>query len=73
MSTFDVASKIEDIAIRLWGIGSLATALQDAMFHGTFAPGTYEGAMFALQQNIENVECEARCFADQLYQKAREE
>ena len=73
MSTFDTASRIEEIAISLWGLSSLVVALQDAIFHGTLAPQTYEGAMFALQQSIENVEAAARNAADQLYKKAREE
>ena len=63
---------MENIAIRLWGISSMAVALQDAMFHGTFAPQTYEGAMFALQQSIEDVEADTRDIADQLYGKAWE-
>ena len=72
MSTWDTASKIEDIAISLWGVSCLVVALQDAMFHGTFAPQTYEGAMFALQEGIEKVESDARSMADQLYKKAQE-
>ena len=73
MSMFDTASKIEDIAISLWGLSSLVVALQEAILHGTFTPQTYDGALFALHQSIERVEDDTRNMADQLYQRAREE
>ena len=70
MTIRDFASKVEDIAISLWGLSSLVVALQDAMFRGTWAPQTYEGAMYALQESIEKVEADARNMADQLYEES---
>lgn len=73
MTKFEIACKVEDLSFGLWSLSGLALAVEDAMFHGTWATKEYEGAMFALVKSVQTLEKESRQVVDEIYEAAWEE
>lgn len=65
-------STAEDLVVGTWEVASLALAVQEGIYHGTFAPEHYEGAMSALVLRAEQVRDQTNAAIEGLYKAIRE-
>ena len=73
MTIRKIASRVEDLQTGIWALSGLILAAQDAMFHGTFAPSEYEGAMYGLLTISQNLEKETGDVVDAIYEVIQKE
>ena len=52
--------KAEDLVPGVWELASMALAIQEAIYRGTFSVEAYQGAMSALVAKAEAVRAEVR-------------
>lgn len=58
--------KVEDLGPQAWELASMALAIQEAIYRGTFSADAYQGAMSALVAKAEAVRDQTQAAVDEL-------
>ena len=66
MSMKQAVGKVEDLAPQAWELASMALAIQEAIYRGTFSVEAYQGAMSALVAKAEAVRDQTQQTVDEL-------
>lgn len=66
MSMKKAVAKAEDLVPGVWELASMALAIQEAIYRGTFSVEAYQGAMSALVAKAEAVRDQTQAAVDEL-------
>ena len=66
MSMKKAVAKAEDLVPSVWELASMALAIQEAIYRGTFSVEAYQGAMSALVAKAEAVRDQTQQAVDEL-------
>ena len=66
MSMKQAVGKAEDLVPGVWELASMALAIQEAIYRGTFSVEAYQGAMSALVAKAEAVRDQTQAAVDEL-------
>lgn len=66
MSMKQAVRKVEDLGPQAWELASMALAIQEAIYRGTFSVEAYQGAMSALVAKAEAVRDQTQTAVDDL-------
>lgn len=66
MSMKQAVRQVEDLGPQAWELASMALAIQEAIYRGTFSVEAYQGAMSALVAKAEAVRDQTQQAVDEL-------
>lgn len=73
MKTKNYAIEVENIGIGLRNLTGLSNAVYDSLYHGTFTPDAYEGAVFILVQETQRLSNLTEDIVKKMYEDVRHE
>lgn len=68
MTVREISFNSEDTGMKAWQVASLAAAINEAIFRGSYDVETYEGALFTLVCLAGELQTEVRALTDNLFE-----